>query len=202
MICLSGHALAAPIVVQPASYTSSGISPTGSSSLDHTIDGAGLTDPSIVENGDDVPGSLPSEHGSSWDDNRGARWSGESGEITYNLGGAYALQDVLFWNYTENAQTDRGIKSVTASFSTDGVLFTGDTTLNFAEGVFSPTPGETVNLQAEGVAPSVLSSYVTHVKFTDFVNHSNPAGSDSFKGYAEIRFTGTPQPKGTVISIN
>ena len=191
MMCLSGHVVANLIVVQPTSYTSDLSFGPADATVTKTIDGTGLSDPSIVETGDAVPVTLPTEGASSWEN--GARWSGGT-EIVYNLGGAYDLEDVLFWNYGESGETDRGIKSVTASFSTDGSVFTGATGLNFAEGIYPNMSGETVNLQASGVDPSDLSD-VTHVKFTDFVNHSDPAGSDGLKGYGEIRFTAVvPEP--------
>ena len=105
-------------------------------------------------------------------------------DITFNLGAAYDLESVLFWNYNENGNTQRGISSVTASFSTDGLSFTGATTLNFAESSGLPIAGETV---------SMVASDVQYVKFTDFANH----GDTVLAGFSEIRFTAIPEPATT-----
>lgn len=194
LLFVSGQALAGLVIVQPTSLDAS-INVGLQEPLANTINGAGLS--TDLNTGDDVPDNLPTEAWQSWEEGKGTRWRSDqlgnsTGYITYVLGGAYDLEDVIFWNYGENnGNTDRGIASVTASFSTDGVTFAGSNTLNFAEADSDPTAGETVNFQDEGVAASDLSG-VTHVKFTDFVNHSTD--DDEWHGYGEIRFDGIPEP--------
>jgi len=208
LVCMSGQALADLVIIQPTNVVSDIV--VAGTTVEHADCINGLSLSANLITGDAVPVSLPTEGWQSWQADKGVRWqegtgNNANGYITYQLGGAYDLEDVIFWNYGENnGNTDRGIKSVTASFSTDGVSFAGDTTLNFPEADSNPTAGETVNLVDDGgVAASNLLG-VTHVKFTDFVNHS-PASPDpdheTLIGYGEIRFTWTPPPIGTVISI-
>ena len=192
MSCLAGNAFAS-IIVQPISYTSIGGPQNGS--VDETIDGDGLS--SALNTGDAVPGVLPTHESMypSGGGTTGVRWFIEAHnnpitDITFNLGAEHDLESVLFWNYNEtqdafpDGQTQRGISSVTASFSTDGLSFTGATTLNFAESSGLPIAGETV---------SMVASDVQYVKFTDFANH----GDTVLAGFSEIRFTAIPEPATT-----
>jgi hypothetical protein len=183
MSCLSGSAFAATIV-QPTSYTHVGNAPQNGDIVD-TINGDGLS--SALNTGDAVPGVLPT-HESMYPGvgTTGVRWYTEAHnnpitDITFNLGAEYDLESVLFWNYAESGNTDRGIKSVTASFSSDGLSFTGATTLNFAEAGGLPVAVETV---------SMVASDVQYVKFTDFDDH----GGGNLAGFSEIRFTAIPEP--------
>ncbi|MGB2091905.1 MAG: PEP-CTERM sorting domain-containing protein [Akkermansiaceae bacterium] len=199
MNCLSGNAFAAIVslkdIVQATSYTSIGGAPQNGS-IDNTIDGTGLS--STLNTGDAVPGVLPT-HESMYPGagTTGVRWFIEPQnnpitDITFNLGGAYDLGAVIFWNYNEtqdafpDGQTQRGISSVTASFSSDGLSFTGDTTLNFAEAGGLPVTGETV---------SMLADDVQYVKLTDFVSH----GDTVLAGFNEIRFATVPEPSSTAL---
>jgi len=180
--CLAGSAFAA-VIVQPTTFTSVGSIQGGS--IDNTINGFGLS--GALNTGDAVPGTLPTDSGASF--TTGVRWfvsdaqTQHISDITFNLGGEYDLESVLFWNYDEDGNTDRGIKSVTASFSSDGLSFTGDTTLNFAEASGSlPIAGETV---------SMVASDVQYVKFTNFADH---ADGGTLIGFSEIRFAAIPEP--------
>lgn len=194
MSCLPGNAFAATValkdIVQVTSYTQIGSTQNGT--IDDTINGDGLS--SALNTGDAVPGVLPTHNNIYTNplDLSGVRWFVEAQntpitDITFNLGAAYDLGAVLFWNYAETGNTDRGISSVTASFSSDGLSFTGDTTLNFAETSGDPLfVGETV---------SMLSEDVQYVKFTDFVNH----GDSVLAGFSEIRFATVPEPSSTAL---
>ena len=188
MSCLSGNAFAAIValkdIVQATSYTSTGGPQNGS--LDNTIDGTGLS--SSLNTGDAVPGVLPT-HESMYPGvgTTGVRWFNSTDPTTtFNLGAAYDLGSVIFWNYDENGNTDRGISSVTASFSSDGLSFTGDTTLNFAQSGGLPVTGEIV---------SMLAPDVQYVRFTDFADH----GDGNLTGFLEIRFATVPEPSSTAL---
>ena len=186
MSCLAGNAFAS-IIVQPISYTSIGGPQNGS--VDETIDGDGLS--SALNTGDAVPGVLPTHNNIYTNplDLSGVRWFNSGGitDITFNLGAAYDLGAVIFWNYAEgDGNTNRGISSVTASFSSDGVSFTGDTTLNFAATSGDPLfVGETV---------SMLADDVQYIKFTDFANHGG-----NLTGFSEIRFATVPEPSSAAL---
>jgi len=193
MSCLSGNAFAAIValkdIVQATSYTSSGNTQNGS--IDNTIDGTGLS--STLNTGDVVPGVLPTHERMypTGGGTTGVRWFIEAQnnpitDITFNLGAEYDLGAVIFWNYDENGGTQRGISSVTASFSSDGLSFTGDTTLNFAQSGGLPVTGEIV---------SMLASDVQYVKFNDFATH----GDTVLAGFSEIRFATVPEPSSTAL---
>lgn len=193
MSCLSGNAFAAIValkdIVQPTTYTQIGSTQNGT--IQDTINGDGLS--SALNTGDAVPGVLPT-HEKMYPDGggtTGVRWFVEAHntpitDITFNLGAAYDLGSVLFWNYDEDGGTQRGISSVTASFSSDGASFTGATTLNFAISSGLPIAGEMV---------SMLADDVQYVKFTDFVTH----GDTVLAGFSEIRFATVPEPSSTAL---
>lgn len=192
MSCLSGNAFAAIValkdIVQATTVTSTGALQSGF--LEQTIDGTGLS--SALNTGDAVPGVLPT-HGQMYPDGggtRGARWFNSTDPtITFDLGAAYDLGAVLFWNFNETPSfpnTQRGISSVTASFSSDNVTFTGDTTLNFTQSSGLPVTGETVSMLADGVQ---------YVRFTDFADH----GDGNLTGFLEVRFATVPEPSSTAL---
>ena len=195
MSCLSGNAFAAITIVQATTYTSTGSTQNGE--IVDTINGDGLS--SALNTGDavpgihGVPGVLPT-HEKMYPDGggtTGVRWFVEAHntpitDITFNLGAAYDLGSVILWNYDEDGGTQRGISSVTASFSSDGASFTGATTLNFAISSGLPIAGEMV---------SMLADDVQYVKFTDFVTH----GDTVLAGFSEIRFATVPEPSSTAL---
>ena len=196
--CLAGNAFAALTIVQPTSYTYVGNAPQAGS-IDETIDGDGLS--FALNTGDAVPGVLPTHESMypSGGGTTGVRWFVESRnnpitDITFNLGAEYDLGSVILWNYNEtqdafpDGQTQRGISSVTASFSTDGLIFTGATTLNFAEAGGLPVAGQTVGM---------VASDVQYVKFTDFVTH----GDTVLTGFSEIRFAAAAIPEPATASM-
>ena len=195
MSCLSGNAFAAIValkdIVQATSYTSTGGAPQNGT-IDDTINGDGLS--SALNTGDAVPGVLPT-HEKMYPDGggtTGVRWFENPAQsqhitgITFDLGDAYDLGSVLFWNYDEDGGTQRGISSVTASFSSDGASFTGDTTLNFAISSGLPIAGEMV---------SMLADDVRYVRFTDFADH----GDGNLTGFLEVRFATVPEPSSTAL---
>ena len=189
MICvlvMAGVAVAATgevsvIITPDFSYT--GDYTPHQTSISQVTDGSGLS--FTLNDGQTVPGALPTHAGSA-----GAyggtmvRWLGNQHPtaLVFDLGASFSrVDDLIFHNYQEGATTDRGIASVTASYSRDGVSYSGAETLNFAATSGSdPFAGEVI---------SINKTNIRYVKFTDLVNH---AGSASvILGFAEIRFTTT-----------
>jgi len=164
--------------------------------------GSGLA--SALNDGDTVPGTLPLHaFGQNVVGFESARLrSGETIDpnttLTFALSGATDdLNGVILWNHTEGTgQTYRGFKSVTASFSTDGVNFSGSEDLTFAEGPSSGTDGE---YTVPGQLVSFDSTYdgITHVRFSNITKFIDMAtsgdGADLYR-MSELRFTAIPEP--------
>jgi hypothetical protein len=153
------------------------------SAISHVTDSSGLS--SSLSNGATVPETLPTHAGGAGSYvTTMVRWLGgqHPTAFIFDLGTSYArVDDLIFYNYQEGATTERGIASVTASYSSDGFSYSGAETLDLAATSGSdPFAGEVIGIN---------KTNVRYVKFTDLVNH---AGSASvILGFAEIRFTTT-----------
>ena len=190
------HASAAITIIDPISVSKEGGGDPQSGSLSQVIDNSGLS--FDLNTGDLVPITLPThDGGTSYTDNA-VRWftfdlfSAEVPDaLIFDLGQVYStgLGDILFWNYSEQGAGDRGISDVTASFSSDGISYFGDTTVNFTQAslIDNPFAGETVGLNQYGD--------IRYVKFTDI---TGPAAG-SLIGFSEIRFTALPEPSSTAL---
>ena len=190
------HASAAITIIDPISVSKEGGGDPYNGSLSQVIDNSGLS--FDLNTGDLVPITLPThDGGTSYTDNA-VRWftfdlfSAEVPDaLIFDLGQVYStgLGDILFWNYSEQGAGDRGISDVTASFSSDGISYFGDTTVNFTQAslIDNPFAGETVGLNQYGD--------IRYVKFTDI---TGPAAG-SLIGFSEIRFTALPEPSSTAL---
>jgi len=156
------------------------------------LDGSGLSDATIVENGDTVPGVLPTHtFGYNTDAVGGymARVRNATGglaELTFDLGGTYEVGGVILWNNGETSgNTDRGIENAAISWSSDGVNFTSASeTLVFAE---SASSGD-IAAQQEMLATSLPG--VTHIRMAV----DNFDATDAIVSFAEIRMVAVPEP--------
>lgn len=158
------------------------------SALSQVVDGSGLSAP--LTDGDSVPGVLPTHEGGLTYTSTAVRWIGGHSSydvpdaLVFDLGSVLDLEAILFYNYSESGQTDRGLSQVTVEVSSDGSSYTSAGTLSFLEAADAATfAGETITFS---------QTDVSHVKFSNFVNHSS--GSDSIVGFSEIRFVAVPEP--------
>ena len=191
------HASAAITIIDPISVSKEGGGVPQSGSLSQVIDNSGLS--FDLNTGDLVPSTLPTHDGGLTYTNNAVRWftfdllgAEVPDALIFDLGQVYStgLGDILFWNYSEQAPAgDRGISDVTASFSSDGISYSGDTTVNFTQAslIDNPFAGETVGLNQYGD--------IRYVKFTDI----NGPGDGSLIGFSEIRFTALPEPSSTAL---
>ena len=190
------HASAAITIIDPISVSKEGGGDPFNGSLSQVIDNSGLS--FDLNTGDLVPSTLPTHDGGTSYAANAVRWftidifSAEVPDaLIFDLGQVYStgLGDILFWNYSEQGAGDRGISDVTASFSSDGISYFGDTTVNFTQAslIDNPFAGETVGLNQYGD--------IRYVKFTDI---TGPADG-SLIGFSEIRFTALPEPSSTAL---
>ena len=190
------HASAAITIIDPISVSKEGGGDPYNGSLSQVIDNSGLI--FDLNTGDLVPSTLPTHDGGTSYTANAVRWftidifSAEVPDaLIFDLGQVYStgLGDILFWDYSEQGAGDRGISDVTASFSSDGISYFGDTTVNFTQAslIDNPFAGETVGLNQYGD--------IRYVKFTDI---TGPAAG-SLIGFSEIRFTALPEPSSTAL---
>ncbi len=182
----------AAFIVKPVSATSN-LTPFNGS-YDNTINNSGLSSP--LNTGDKVPVTYPT-HNSSDYSSGGFRWlpnPAPTDWIMFDLGDEVGIGHVIVWNYQEGVtppyQTQRGIKSATAEFSTDGVNFGNPLTWTFEAsaseiGAISPTING---------AESILARYV---RLTNIENHGDP----SITGFFEIRFTDVHVPEPSSLAL-
>ena len=190
------HASAAITIIDPISVSKEGGGDPYNGSLSQVIDNSGLS--FDLNTGDLVPITLPTHDGGTSYTNNAVRWftfdllgAEVPDALIFDLGQVYStgLGDILFWNYSEQGAGDRGISDVTASFSSDGISYFGDTTVNFTQAslIDNPFAGETVGLNQYGD--------IRYVKFTDITG----PGDGSLIGFSEIRFTALPEPSSTAL---
>jgi len=191
-ICLAGSAQAA-VIITPDLSTVGGFAAQAGDIL-YVTDDSGLS--SALADGAAVPATLPTHDGGA-----GAygssmvRWFNgqQPTEFIFDLGSSFAeVDDLILFNYQEGAIVDRGISSVTASYSDDGITYSGAESLSFAatSGSGNPIVGETI---------SIAQTNIQYVKFTNLVNHGG-----SLIGLAEVRFTGSsviPEPASLVLVL-
>jgi len=155
--------------------------------LSYAIDGWGLSDDTVVENGDTVPVTWPTCNTVS-----GARAPLPPSlpkTVTFTLDKLYTLDGLCLWNYSEywqgNYYNTRGVKGTSIAFSTDGgANFGSPVALSDFVAAESATWG---SAQYKAFTPAEANA----VRLTVTSN----LGDTGFVGFNEIRFTGfVPEP--------
>ncbi len=218
IVCVGAESLnAATIVNADASLTpnevkqSTFIASGGNRAGRRTSDGSGLSDATIVETGDSVPGIWPSHSNTTanpatmWLSTNAAGGSSEGAEwVMYDLGAEYLLGGLHQWNYNESgAALGNGIQDVTIKFATSSAGFDAGnqghaswgsdfaTTFAIAPGLNTYT-GETINFDSPRTARYVLLDTATTWGAT--YNRT---------GLSEIRFiTAEPVPEPSTIALS
>jgi hypothetical protein len=99
--------------------------------------------------------------------------------ITYNLGAAYNVGDLLIWNFSQHDFQTAGAKSVTILYSTDGSVFNTYGTVQFNLVTEDPgygTPGQIVGddvVGAANVPAQILSVDLPDTQYVELVINSN-----------------------------
>jgi hypothetical protein len=153
----------------------SGVSVTSSKgSIDANNDVYHLTD----QSGLSLPVSLGSTHdavsNNTWLSNNAG---GASGNLVFNLGQSYVLNQVGIWNY--NGTTARGVQDFSIDASTDNISYSsvfGTTTLNQSGGT-STEASQLFNLN------TTTAQYIR-------LNYTSNYGDGTFTGLSEVQFDG------------
>ncbi|VGO13451.1 hypothetical protein PDESU_02008 [Pontiella desulfatans] len=154
---------------------------------DAWFNGSGLSDATIVENGDTVPAVLPT-HGYGENFTRMARVrfaTGGLAELTFDLGGTYEVGGVILWNLGLDTHSDRGVENAAISWSSDGINFTSAETLTFAQG-----PGTQQPIAGEEQTLGTSLPGVTHIRMA--LDNFNAAKTQV--AFSEIRMVAVPEP--------
>jgi hypothetical protein len=189
--------LQAQDIINPVSATTT-LSAEFGSSLVNTINGSGL----------DVFPSLSATHAGT--DPGSAFWATlETGNIDFDLGAAYLVDGLAFWNANANGPTQTGIQNVNILSSEDGVTYTA---IAGAPTVFTEVTGPTSDAEQFSFA-EVTASFIRFEVTTNY-------GSPSSIAFAEVAFSGIevilnvadpifgdaislyPNPTNDVITIN
>lgn len=203
-------ALHADTFVQPVSQTTNLIAGYSvANSFNNTFNGTDISNASLVATGMTVPGSTANASYASSNtlqsrflnnantpnaNGQGASFTAPGLSIVYNLGSAYDLSGMWFWNYRESGTgslTNRGLDSVTIAFSNDNSNWSNAQviSLNLAN----------ANGYAEAVGfTGITGTPYQYVRFDTFSNFgtatgANTAGLDSYIGFNEVRFTAVPE---------
>ena len=173
----------AAFIVQPTSATASSSYQTRTPAK--AIDGTGLDDATVVETDDPVPDTWPAHSTSrfdNWLDNgEGGDESGAGApEITFDLGQEYLLSSIRVWNHNE--RSDRAVKDVNITFSTDGTTWANLLATTFPEPSKDPT--------YTGFDVSLSSITARYIEF----DVQNNYGTNAYTGHSEVRFVAIPEP--------
>ena len=156
-------------IINPVSATTT-LSAQFGSSLDNTINGAGL---------DDFP-SLSADHGGT---NPGNAFyaTNATGNLDFDLGGSYLVDGLAFWNANATGPPQTGIQDVIVYSSEDGVTYTA---IPGAPSVFAEATGPTS--AADQFSFDIVTASYIRIEVTS--NY----GSPDFIGFAEVAFSGIP----------
>jgi hypothetical protein len=167
-IAFSGiEAPAVENVINPVSATTT-LSAQFGSNLINTINGSGL----------DAFPSLSATHAGT--DPGSAFWATlETGNIDFDLGGAYLVDGLAFWNANTNGPPQTGIQDVIVYSSEDGVTYTAITGAPtvFAEAIESTSPAQQFSFA------EVTASFIRFEVTTNY-------GSPNLIAFAEVAFSG------------
>ena len=156
-------------VINPVSATTT-LSGSFGSSLDNTINGAGL---------DTFP-SLSATHEMTTPDNSFLA-TNDQGAIDFDLGGSYLIDGLAFWNENAPGPGQTGIQDVTVSSSEDGITYTP---ISGAPSTFAKVNGPTSTAEQFSFTP-ITASYI---RFDVISNYGDPGNLVAF---AEVAFSGT-----------
>ncbi|MCB9212100.1 MAG: proprotein convertase P-domain-containing protein [Alteromonas sp.] len=145
--------------------------------INNTINGNGL----------DAFPSLTANHGATVPTNSWVT-STLSGTIDYDLGGSYLVDGMSFWNQNgggPGANGSTGIQGMALYYSTDGISY-------------NPLPGApTAFAQVPGSGPEAPEMFGWTAIAASFIRLEITSNyGDAFVGYAEIVFSGLPNPAG------
>jgi len=207
LCCVGSNAFVrADVVLNPvsASDTSHYSDWTGTNvSASKTIDGSGLSDASLVDNGDPVPASWPTNDASAtslpgfplnYVSNLG-EWS--IATVTYTFAKAVNITGGHFWQYGGDG-VERSLYSADIYVSSNGIDYTAAGTLlpGYQESSTATLdPGVNFSLTANGVRYVRLQNL--HPYAEDTTNNAQ-----QMVGFGEIRFVGTvPEPSTIVMAF-
>ncbi|VGO23250.1 PEP-CTERM sorting domain-containing protein [Pontiella sulfatireligans] len=154
---------------------------------DAWFDGSGLSDATIVENGDTVPAVLPThQYGENFSRMARIRYSTDGlAELTFDLGGTYEVGGMILWNYGNIGSTVRGVENAAISWSSDGINFFSAETLSFAE-----TPNVIAQIVGQEQTLGTSLPGVTHIRMA----LDNFDATKSIVAFSEIRMVAVPEP--------
>ncbi len=173
----------------------------------HLIDGSGLSDATLVETGDAIPGTLPTHTNvlnDQWRMNIIDHISNPGNfdvALTFDLdldnSDSYDITGVYLWNYNEgNNLSERGLNMVLIQTSTDGTNFTQ---VGPGEFDFAPAP-ETSTYAPQFIDFGTTLSGVSDIRFIMQGADSN-GGDIRWLGAAEVRFTAVPEPSSAALLL-
>jgi len=152
--------------------------------------GSFLSVPENMVDGSGLTGELAAgTHAASTEDPLANAWKSAtpntSGNVTFDLGGLFALDAFYVWNHSQNTDGSRGVNGVNVLTSTDGT--------NFAALVGGPASFAQQAPSAAIPAQEFLVSSVpaTHVRF-EILSNFNPGFTNV--GLSEVQFSGTAVP--------
>ena len=198
-ICFAAQSEAA-YIVQPIGATSSAV--TSGRTPDRAYDGDGLSNKTIVETNDPIPGTYPTHN----DDGGNENWLADNTTpfIIFDLGSSHFLEGLHLWNHnaTSQAGRDRGIRDATITFSnTSGVAgFGNPITYSLANtNEFAISPGGNILGETKLFGDQIEAQWV---RFDISANH----GATDFTGISEVRFladveTIAPVPEPTSLTL-
>jgi hypothetical protein len=208
------------IYVAPQSHVIAGTAGifSESASFDRTYNGNGLDNAALVATGAPVLAStsIGPKHTNAFDVNTGrfisstnlADTNGQGDSttgtltMTFNLGAAYDLTGLWFWNYLEGSggtadRRNRGLDSVYVEFSTDNVNWTNGQTITPA---LANTDGSAQQILFTGTNTGV--QYVRFSQLSNFGPVASDAGpgQNNYIGFSEIRFlAAVPEPSHSLL---
>ena len=151
-------------VITPVAVDSSSTFPTYDQN--NLIDGSGLSG-----------GLHGTEYNTMWLNGS----EGADGELTFDLGGTYAITSSDIWQYNATCcGLDRGVKDFDILASTNGVDFTYITSATLTR-----SPDGNSGIPAQNIAFATTASYI---RFDIQSNY----GAQMYTGLSEVRFNGEP----------
>lgn len=210
LLILAAPAQAALSIIQPIDVeASTELSGFFNRTGERSIDGSGLTDPSIVQTGSPVPAVWPGHINNAGSGTSASMWlSGNVGTdqisnqwIMFDLGQTYDLRGMHLWNYNETNPgdlTNRATEDIRLSFATTLNSFGDPTDPNWS------APMDMTLIRPPG-SPNTLNSDYTgetygfpdvEARYVLFDIQSNYGST--YVGLAEVRFL-TPEPAKSLL---
>ncbi len=149
-----------------------------------TLNGSGISDASIIEDGDDIPVTWPTVTGNyltEWQANK----SGGGGWLQYDLGEVQDITGLYVWNSRNG--TARGMRNVTVKTSE---------TLPGDWGTVAATGNWQFSQAAGGARYDFATTQTARYVLLDAADNW---GDGSFIAVNEVRFIGIPEPASTLL---